>query len=271
MYQKAIESISLTLAKAWIKFEDPETPERQKPAYLRLTMEANSAIISLTANGYRVFAICIRSAYARISDTFQTKSGLSRAATASIRLATRCTWAYFRAGRDDQRSARTKRLRVFLASQLHLLRVGEQTHCSRWSHPSILSHEYTTSTRTRTTTAAIPIAISGRPTRNAGTAIAARVKWPTTPRLYQTPVYVLVQRIALGAATLSSYKGAHTLEGVRRAIAVGPFASQEAIKDLGNNGGGPFNANSAHPFENCKRLRRQARSSSSCSFRSGWH
>jgi K+-transporting ATPase ATPase A chain len=33
-------------------------------------------------------------------------------------------------------------------------------------------------------------------------------------------------------------------------IAVGPFASQEAIKDLGNNGGGPFNANSAHPFEN---------------------
>ncbi|HEV2141843.1 MAG TPA: potassium-transporting ATPase subunit KdpA [Candidatus Dormibacteraeota bacterium] len=43
---------------------------------------------------------------------------------------------------------------------------------------------------------------------------------------------------------------AHTLEGVKQVIAVGPFASQEAIKDLGNNGGGPFNANSAHPFEN---------------------
>jgi potassium-transporting ATPase potassium-binding subunit len=50
--------------------------------------------------------------------------------------------------------------------------------------------------------------------------------------------------------TLSSYPAAHTLEGVQQAIAVGPFASQEAIKDLGNNGGGPFNANSAHPFEN---------------------
>jgi len=50
--------------------------------------------------------------------------------------------------------------------------------------------------------------------------------------------------------TLSSYPVAHTLEGIQQTIAVGPFASQEVIKDLGNNGGGPFNANSAHPFEN---------------------
>ena len=50
--------------------------------------------------------------------------------------------------------------------------------------------------------------------------------------------------------TLSSYPIAHTLEGAAQTIAVGPFASQEVIKDLGNNGGGPFNANSAHPFEN---------------------
>jgi K+-transporting ATPase ATPase A chain len=50
--------------------------------------------------------------------------------------------------------------------------------------------------------------------------------------------------------TLSSYPVAHTVEGVAQTIAVGPFASQEVIKDLGNNGGGPFNANSAHPFEN---------------------
>jgi K+-transporting ATPase ATPase A chain len=50
--------------------------------------------------------------------------------------------------------------------------------------------------------------------------------------------------------TLGSYPVAHTVEGVQQAIAVGPFASQEVIKDLGNNGGGPFNANSAHPFEN---------------------
>jgi K+-transporting ATPase ATPase A chain len=50
--------------------------------------------------------------------------------------------------------------------------------------------------------------------------------------------------------TLAAYPAAHGLEGVVQHIAVGPFASQEAIKDLGNNGGGPFNANSAHPFEN---------------------
>src|ERR1700694_3751810 len=50
--------------------------------------------------------------------------------------------------------------------------------------------------------------------------------------------------------TLNSYPIAHTVQGAVQTIAVGPFASQEAIKDLGNNGGGPFNANSAHPFEN---------------------
>jgi len=50
--------------------------------------------------------------------------------------------------------------------------------------------------------------------------------------------------------TFGSYVVAHTVEGAQQVIAVGPFASQEAIKDLGNNGGGPFNANSAHPFEN---------------------
>src|SRR5215831_15731799 len=49
---------------------------------------------------------------------------------------------------------------------------------------------------------------------------------------------------------LGSYPVAHTLEGAKQTIAVGPFAFQEVIKDLGNNGGGPFNANSAHPFEN---------------------
>ncbi|MGF7146842.1 K+-transporting ATPase ATPase A chain [Sphingomonas zeicaulis] len=41
-----------------------------------------------------------------------------------------------------------------------------------------------------------------------------------------------------------------TLEGARQTLALGPVASQEAIKMLGTNGGGFFNANSAHPFEN---------------------
>ena len=50
--------------------------------------------------------------------------------------------------------------------------------------------------------------------------------------------------------TLAGTVDATTLEGARQTIALGPVASQEAIKMLGTNGGGFFNANSAHPFEN---------------------
>jgi potassium-transporting ATPase potassium-binding subunit len=49
---------------------------------------------------------------------------------------------------------------------------------------------------------------------------------------------------------LSPYQEASTLEGGTQVIAMGPVASQEAIKQLGTNGGGFFNANAAHPFEN---------------------
>jgi K+-transporting ATPase ATPase A chain len=50
--------------------------------------------------------------------------------------------------------------------------------------------------------------------------------------------------------TLGAYVEATTLEGGKQTIAVGPVASQIAIKMLGTNGGGFFNANAAHPFEN---------------------
>ncbi|HEY2528171.1 MAG TPA: potassium-transporting ATPase subunit KdpA [Xanthobacteraceae bacterium] len=50
--------------------------------------------------------------------------------------------------------------------------------------------------------------------------------------------------------TLGPYVDATALEGAKQTIALGPVASQEAIKMLGTNGGGFFNANSAHPFEN---------------------
>jgi K+-transporting ATPase ATPase A chain len=48
---------------------------------------------------------------------------------------------------------------------------------------------------------------------------------------------------------LSAYVTATTLEGAKQTIAMGPVASQEVIKMLGTNGGGFFNANSAHPFQ----------------------
>jgi len=49
---------------------------------------------------------------------------------------------------------------------------------------------------------------------------------------------------------LRSYDVVTTVEGARQTIAQGPVASQEIIKEFGTNGGGFFNANSAHPFEN---------------------
>ena len=57
--------------------------------------------------------------------------------------------------------------------------------------------------------------------------------------------------VALGVPqSLAARVDATTLEGARQTIALYPVASQEAIKQLGTNGGGIFNANSAHPFEN---------------------
>ena len=75
----------------------------------------------------------------------------------------------------------------------------------------------------------------------------------------RTTVYILLPfcviltlvYVALGVPqTLGAYIDATTLEGAKQTIAVGPVASQLAIKMLGTNGGGFFNANSAHPFEN---------------------
>jgi K+-transporting ATPase ATPase A chain len=57
--------------------------------------------------------------------------------------------------------------------------------------------------------------------------------------------------VALGAVqNFSSGSGATTLASIHQSITGGPVASQEAIKELGTNGGGFYNANSAHPFEN---------------------
>ena len=56
---------------------------------------------------------------------------------------------------------------------------------------------------------------------------------------------------ALGVPqTLLAHVDAGTVEGAKQTIALGPIASQEAIKQLGTNGGGFFNANASHPFEN---------------------
>jgi potassium-transporting ATPase potassium-binding subunit len=77
--------------------------------------------------------------------------------------------------------------------------------------------------------------------------------------LVRTILYVLAPLSVITAivlvsqgviANLSNYLTAHTITGLTQSIAMGPVASQEAIKMLGTNGGGFFNTNSAHPFEN---------------------
>jgi len=72
--------------------------------------------------------------------------------------------------------------------------------------------------------------------------------------LYLLLPIVLIYTVFLIASgvpqTLAGYVDAATLEGAKQTIALGPVAFQEAIKLLGTNGGGFFNANSAHPFEN---------------------
>jgi potassium-transporting ATPase potassium-binding subunit len=76
----------------------------------------------------------------------------------------------------------------------------------------------------------------------------------TRVSLYVLLPISLVLAIAYVAAgepqTLAASAAAHTLEGGKQSIALYPTASQEAIKQFGTNGGGIFNANSAHPFEN---------------------
>jgi potassium-transporting ATPase potassium-binding subunit len=64
-------------------------------------------------------------------------------------------------------------------------------------------------------------------------------------------IILAILLVSQGAVqTFHPYIKAETLEGTEQVIAVGPAASQIAIKELGSNGGGFFNANSAHPFEN---------------------
>ena len=67
------------------------------------------------------------------------------------------------------------------------------------------------------------------------------------------PLSVVLALVLVARGAIQSFDGfteARTLEGATQAIPGGPFASQEAIKELGTNGGGTLNANSAHPLSN---------------------
>ena len=70
---------------------------------------------------------------------------------------------------------------------------------------------------------------------------------------YLIPLSIVGGLILVAAGTIDNFSSYHTvttLAGQHQTIVGGPVASQEVIKDAGNNGGGFYNANSAHPFEN---------------------
>jgi len=67
------------------------------------------------------------------------------------------------------------------------------------------------------------------------------------------PLSLILALLLISQGVIQNFKPDHvlqTFEGGRQTLSMGPVASQEAIKELGTNGGGFFNANSAHPFEN---------------------
>ncbi len=67
------------------------------------------------------------------------------------------------------------------------------------------------------------------------------------------PISILFAIVFVAGGVIENfhhYADIHTIAGSTQTLPGGPFASQESIKELGTNGGGPFNANSAHPFEN---------------------
>ena len=67
------------------------------------------------------------------------------------------------------------------------------------------------------------------------------------------PISIVVGLVLVSQGAIQNFSGyitAHTITGLTQVIGMGPVASQEAIKELGTNGGGFFNVNSAHPFEN---------------------
>ena len=73
------------------------------------------------------------------------------------------------------------------------------------------------------------------------------ILWVLLPISFLAALFL---RLPRGGSELPADVSIKTVEGVEQKIAQGPVASQEAIKELGPNGGGFFNANSAHPYEN---------------------
>jgi K+-transporting ATPase ATPase A chain len=128
--------------------------------------------------------------------------------------------------------------------------VGERT-MSYFSQMSQLAfHNFVSAAAGMAVAIALVRGIARRSAGRLGTFWADLVRGTLYLFLPLALVFALIHVQQGAIQNFSPYLEVHTLEGARQTIAMGPVASQESIKEIGTNGGGFFNANSAHGFEN---------------------
>ena len=126
---------------------------------------------------------------------------------------------------------------------------GEQTMSYFSQAVALVLHNFLSAA----TGIALAIALTRGLARHSGKTVGNFIVDVTRATLYVLlPISVIGALVLISQGAIQNFSGytvVHTLQGAMQTIAQGPVASQEVIKDLGNNGGGFFNANSAHPFE----------------------
>ncbi len=132
--------------------------------------------------------------------------------------------------------------------------VGEATMSYLTQMAGLAWHNFTSAAVGIAAAVALARGLTRRPAADGGPGIGnfwVDVIRATLYVLLPLSVAIGLVLVALGVIqNLSPYLEVTTLEGAKQTLALGPVASQEAIKQLGTNGGGFFNANAAHPFEN---------------------
>ncbi|HEY2703525.1 MAG TPA: potassium-transporting ATPase subunit KdpA, partial [Candidatus Dormibacteraeota bacterium] len=127
---------------------------------------------------------------------------------------------------------------------------GEQTMSYLSQMLALAFHQFLSAA----TGIALAIALVRGLVRRSGRTIGSFYVDITRATLYiLLPIAVVATLVLVSQGAIQNFNAStvvHTLEGATQTIAQGPVASMEAIKDLGTNGGGFFNANSAHPYEN---------------------
>jgi K+-transporting ATPase ATPase A chain len=125
--------------------------------------------------------------------------------------------------------------------------VGETTMSYLTQMAGLAWHNFTSAAAGIAVAAALARGVTGRRIGSFWADVVRSIVNVLLPLSVVFAVFLLSQGVI---QNLDPYREVATLDGGSQTLAMGPVASQEAIKQLGTNGGGFFNANSAHPFEN---------------------